>query len=134
MCRGQVLCSCSLPIELISVSFCFLQAPMSVRSGKFSVSEWTKNSRLLSVQQSVRRISRKMTSRFPFLALKVSVQAAIRLSLTLQNQRQRVRAQSVWRIERDVDGLLNNHKQRNFAPESLILKTPQRIMCMLLLV
>ena len=38
--------------DLISVIFAFLQGPMSVRSGRFSVSERIKNSRHSAIQES----------------------------------------------------------------------------------
>ena len=52
--------------DLISVIFAFLQGPMSVRSGRFSVSERIKNSRHSAIQESVHCILRKATSRFQF--------------------------------------------------------------------
>ena len=48
--------------DLISVIFAFLQGPMSVRSGRFSVSERIKNSRHSAIQESVHCILRKATS------------------------------------------------------------------------
>ena len=52
--------------DLISVIFAFLQGPMCVRSGRFSVSERIKNSRHSAIQESVHCILRKATSRFQF--------------------------------------------------------------------
>ena len=63
----------------------FLQDPMSVSSGKFSISEQIK------IQDTRRSknlfILRKVISRFQFLVEKVYVQNAIRLSLTQRNLR-----------------------------------------------
>ena len=55
--------------DRISVVFAFLQGPMSVRSGKFSVSEQIKNSGHSAIQESVHCILRvrKAISRFHFL-------------------------------------------------------------------
>ena len=73
--------------DRISVIFAFLQGPMSVRGGKFSVGEQIKNSRHSVIQKSVHCILRKATSRFNFWSKKVYVETAIRLSLTQRNLR-----------------------------------------------
>lgn len=109
--------------DRISVIFAFLQGPMSVRSGKFSVSEQIKNSTHSAIQESVHCILRKATSRFHFLVEKVYVQTAIRLSLTQRNRRIRLaHVRSVLQIGRD--SVMNNRKPRKFAPKSSILRTP----------
>ena len=67
--------------DRISVIFAFLQGPMSVRSGKISISEQIKNSRHSAIQESVHCILlvRKAISRFHFLVENwVYVQTAVR--------------------------------------------------------
>ena len=97
----------------ISVIFAFLQSPVSVRSGKFSVSEQIKNSRNSAIQKSVHCILKKATSRFHFLVENVYVQA-----LTQRNRRIRlVIVRSGLPIGRD--SVMNNRKPRKFAPQKL---------------
>ena len=108
--------------DRILVIFVFLQGPMSVRSGKFSVSEQIKNSRLSVIQEFVHCILRKATSRFHLLVEKVYIQTVIQLSLTQRNQQIRlVHVRSVLPIGRE--SVMNNRKPRKFAPKSSIVRT-----------
>ena len=75
---------------------------MSVRSGRFSVSERIKNSRHSAIQESVHCILRKATSRFQFH------------TVSSHSKRLADRKRSV----------MNNRKPRKFAPESSNLRTP----------
>ena len=109
--------------DRISIIFSFLQGPMSVNRGKFSISEQIKNLRHSAIQESVQYILRKVTERFQFLVEKVYVLTAIRLSLTQRNLRTLlVRVRSVLPIGRD--SVMSNRKPRKFVPESSMLRTP----------
>ena len=121
--------------DRISVIFAFLQGPVSVRSGKFSVSDRAdKKFKTLSNPKicSVHCILRKAISRFHFLVEKVYIQAAIRLSLIQRNRRIRlVHVRSGLPIGRD--SVMNNRKPRKFVSKSSILRTPTRLAWMLVL-
>ena len=109
--------------DLVSVIIAFLQGTMSVRSERFSVSGWIKNSwhssdpRICSLHFKESNIEISISGR------KSLRSGCYPTSLTQRSWRIRlVCVQSILPIGRD--SVMNNCKPRKFAPETSILRTP----------